>query len=79
MLKNNLPHNRVCFTFSRGFGGAVQRNRARRLGREAYRSLRPHLRYGYDLILLVYPEDTKTALAGRMAQLKFLFSRAGLL
>jgi ribonuclease P protein component len=78
-LKNNLPHNRICFTFSRGFGTAVQRNRARRLGREAYRNLSPVLRHGYDLILLVYPEDTKTVFAGRMAQLKLLFTRAGLL
>jgi ribonuclease P protein component len=79
ILKNNLPHNRICFTFSRGFGSAVQRNRAKRLGREVYRNLRPRLRNGYDLILLVYPEGAKSALDERMAQLKLLFTRAGLL
>lgn len=56
VLKNSLSGNRICFTFSRGYGNAVQRNRARRLGREAYRHLRPRLAGGYDLILLVYPE-----------------------
>ncbi|MDR0455380.1 MAG: ribonuclease P protein component [Treponema sp.] len=78
VLKNNLCRSRICFTFSRGFGTAVERNRARRLGREAYRHLKPRLRCGYDLILLVYPEDSQT-FAGRMEQLEYLFTRAGLL
>jgi len=57
VLKNDLPYNRICFTFSRGFGNAVDRNRARRLGREAFRLLKPRLSGGSDLILLVYPES----------------------
>ncbi len=75
-LPNDLAYSRVCFTFSRGFGNAVERNRARRLGREAYRLLRP--KGGHDLVLLVYPE-TGTVLANRVRQLEFLFSKAGLL
>jgi ribonuclease P protein component len=55
ILKNGLPYNRIAFTFSRKFGNAVKRNRARRLGREAYRHLRQTLKPGYDLVLLVYP------------------------
>ena len=78
VLKNSLSCNRICFTFSRGFGNAVQRNRARRLGREAYRLLRPGLLGGYDLILLIHPE-TKSALSIRSKQLEFLFTKAGLL
>ncbi|MDR0316485.1 MAG: ribonuclease P protein component [Treponema sp.] len=76
ILKNSLPRNRVCFTFSRGFGNAVERNRARRLSREAYRHLRPRLLRGYDLILLMYPEPSMPIGA---EQLTFLFSKAGLL
>jgi ribonuclease P protein component len=78
VLRNNLPRNRICFTFSRGFGNAVKRNRARRLGREAYRNLKSRLQCGYDLILLFYPEDSQT-FAGRREQLEYLFTRAGLL
>jgi len=78
-LKNNLPRNRICFTFSRGFGTAVKRNRARRLGREAYRNLKTRLRCGYDLILLLYPEDANQTFAGRMEQMEYLLTRAGLL
>jgi ribonuclease P protein component len=80
VLKNNLPRSRICFTFSRGFGNAVERNRARRLGREAYRHLRPRLAAGFDLILLVYPGgDNSETLVSRTAQLEFLFAKAGLL
>ncbi|MCL1994522.1 MAG: ribonuclease P protein component [Spirochaetes bacterium] len=80
-LKNNLPHNRICFTFPRGFGGAVSRNRARRLGREAYRLLKPEtqpLCDGYDLILLVYPEENAT-LSLRVQQMQRLFAKVGLI
>lgn len=78
VLKNSLAYSRICFTLSRGFGNAVKRNRARRLGREAYRLLRPRLHGGYDLILLVFPE-TRASLSTRIRQLEFLCSKAGLL
>ena len=78
ILQNKLSGNRICFTFSRGFGNAVERNRARRLGREAYRLVRPRLHGSNDCVLLIYPE-TQASLATRIRQLEFLFSKAGLL
>jgi len=74
-----LPYNRICFTFSRGFGNAVSRNRARRLGREAFRLMKESLSCGYDLILQIFPETEKTALCERKIQLESLFIKAGLL
>jgi len=41
--------------------------------------LKPGLKNGYDLILLVYPSPGRQELAGRSGQLKHLFSKAGLL
>jgi ribonuclease P protein component len=76
-LENGLSHNRIAFTFARKFGNAVERNRARRLSREAYRFIRNRLKSGYDLVLLVYPG--RDFLASRMDQLKTLFFKAGLL
>ena len=89
VMKNSLPHNRICFTFSRGFGNAVTRNRTRRLCREAYRSLKPRLNGGYDMVVLAYPAENRvnpllpakggSALAARVEQLTTLFFRAGVL
>jgi ribonuclease P protein component len=74
--KNEISRNRIAFTFSRKFGNAVNRNRARRVGREAYRYIRQGLKIGYDLVLLVYPG--KDTFAVRMEQLNSLFFKAGL-
>ncbi len=49
---NGLPHNRLGLSVSRKFGGAVQRNRLRRLFREAYRLTRHQMPTGLDLILI---------------------------
>jgi ribonuclease P protein component len=77
VLDNGFGYNRIAFTFSRKFGNAVERNRARRVGREAYRHLRESLKQGFDLVLLVYPgRDTYTQ---RIDQLVSLFRRAGLM
>jgi len=84
-LANGLPHNRIVITFARKYGNAVQRNRARRLGREAYRLMRGELATGYDVVLLIYPrttgkESAKPAgsLAETTEQLKTLFRKAGM-
>jgi RNase P protein component len=91
VLKNGLPYNRIGFTQTRKYGNAPERNRARRLGREAYRLLRPRLKIGFDLVLLVYPGQSKpegsksrikpgrSSLETRLAQLRSLFGKAGLL
>jgi len=44
--------SRVGVTAGRSVGGAVQRNRAKRLLREAMRMLLPAIRPGWDLILI---------------------------
>jgi len=95
VLKNNLTNNRICFTFSkpkkkpsRGESGgkkasfnAVSRNRAKRLGREAFRLMKNQLVCGYDLILLVYHDQlqNKEPLSDRIRQMESLFKKAGLL
>jgi ribonuclease P protein component len=77
MPTGNNADTRIAFTFSRKFGNAVQRNRARRLGREAFRHLKIHLAHGFDLVLLVYP-DNNASFNSRFNQLKTLVSKAHL-
>jgi ribonuclease P protein component len=75
---SDLPQIRVGVTAGRTTGNAVQRNRAKRLLREAMRTLLPSLAPGWDLILIARAglvsaslEDTRTALTS-------LLRRAGL-
>lgn len=50
--ENDLPYVRVGLSVSRKVGGAVERNRLRRLYREAFRLTRHALPEGLDIILI---------------------------
>jgi len=52
-MPNGLAHNRYGLVTSGRVGGAVARNRARRLLREVIRALNPRLRTGFDVVLVV--------------------------
>jgi len=50
---NGSTINRVAFVVARGCGGAVRRNREKRITREAYRLLKQRIPTGHDLLFLV--------------------------
>lgn len=52
VLKNRCRALRVGVTTSKKIGNAVQRNRARRVIREAFRELSPRVRRGYDVVFV---------------------------
>jgi ribonuclease P protein component len=73
---NELPHPRLGLSVSRKVGGAVVRNRWKRLIREAFRLTRPQLPAGIDLIVIPRAEaepelsrllESLPRLAGRSA------------
>jgi ribonuclease P protein component len=77
-LQNDQPQrNRIALCPVRGFPNAVERNRQRRLARESYRLLKPRLKSGYDLAVVLYPGAY--GLAERCSQMETLLTRAGLI
>lgn len=51
-VANELPYSRLGLSVGRKHGTAVQRNRIKRLLREAYRLERPQLPAGLDLVVV---------------------------
>ncbi len=54
---NGLGRNRIVITTVRGFRGAVNRNRQKRIGREAYRRMKAGLKQGFDFVSILYPGE----------------------
>jgi ribonuclease P protein component len=69
--RNDKGYTRKAFLASKKVGNAVARNRARRLMKEAFRSVAPRVRQGYDIIFVARstitsagcPQVTKTMTA----------------
>lgn len=60
VAKNKLGHNRIGITTSKKIGKAFQRNRARRVIREAYRLLLPEIstQNGWDFVFVARSQTT---------------------
>jgi ribonuclease P protein component len=74
---NGLPHPRLGISASKRVGGAVVRNRWKRLLREAFRLSREQLPEGVDLIVVPRPtmEPTLASLAESLPQLAVRLAR----
>jgi ribonuclease P protein component len=78
-LPNGLSHNRYGFVTSGRVGGAVVRNRMRRLLREAMRGLNPRLRSGFDVVFVVRQPLTQQPLDRVIRILTEMFHQANLM
>ncbi len=76
-MENTLPYNRVLVAPVKKAGNSVDRNRLRRVGKEAYRRLKPQLSGGFDLAFVVYPGDY--SFSERLEQFQHLLRDARLL
>ena len=69
---NELANSRIGFSCSRKFGGAVQRNRWRRVLREAYRLNKAALPLGFDWVLVPRPKVSPTLAEARATLMQLL-------
>lgn len=82
VLPNALdpPQNRYAVIAGKRVGKAVQRNRAKRLVREALRRLHPRLTPGHDVVVIVRgTTDELTGFDVALAALERIFTRARLI
>ena len=70
---------RIGISTSRSVGNAVQRNRAKRLLREAVRPLLPSVSIGWDVVLIARNPLPAAGFQDVQTVVKGLFQRAGLL
>ncbi len=75
---SDAPDLKVGVTAGRSVGNATQRNRAKRLLREAMRPILPTLASGWDLILVARPGMIGASLSDVRTALLALLRRAGL-
>ena len=78
-LKNRTKNVRVGITTSKKVGNAVQRNRSRRVIREAFRAPAPRVRPGFDLVLVARGKTPYVKSTDVRRQLERQLQAAGLL
>ncbi len=74
--KNGLSYNRRAFLASKKVGGSVQRNRARRLLRESFRSLEERLNPGYDFLFIARKSIVEVKCADVRKSMEIALSKA---
>jgi ribonuclease P protein component len=78
--QSDPPANRYTIIAGKKIGKAHERNRCKRLAREAVRYLHPHLQHGYDVAIIVRGGiDELTGLDVAYGSLERIFRRARLL
>jgi len=78
-IENQLSKTRVGVTAGKSVGNAVNRNRAKRLIREAARGLYPRIASGWDLVIIARSPIIQVKMPQVNAALATLLQRAKLL
>ncbi len=79
VLRNRVNRTRIGITTSKKVGNAVERNRARRVIREAYRQLSLQVRPGVDIVMVARKKTLQVKSTEVHAALVRLFGEANLL
>ncbi len=77
--KTKLPHNRLGITVGTKIGGAVVRNRIKRLIRESYRLVESEINPCYDIVVVARSKCADADFKAVYGTLKRLFKKSGIL
>ena len=78
-IDNKLDYSRKAFLASRKVGGAVTRNRARRLMKESFRKLEHDIKPGKDILFIARNTITDTGCADVESSMRKALTKSGLL
>lgn len=79
VVPNRLMYNRYGFVTSKALGGAVVRNRMRRVLREVVRAFHPQLQPGYDVALIARSALVQQPFAEVQRSVRVCLERAGII
>lgn len=74
-MKNHQKISRIGLTATKKIGKAVQRNRARRVMKEAYRLLEQQFPVGYDYVFVARTKTTASTTSQVMRAMQFALSK----
>jgi len=78
-IANGQPYSRRAFLASKKVGGAVARNRARRLMKESFRKIEGEIVSGKDMIFIARSNITETGCAEVERSMRRALGKCGLL
>ena len=76
---NRLGKTRVGLTCGKSVGGAVLRNRAKRLMRESFRTLSPRLNGSFDIVIVARSRISGKKCDEVLRDIKYAFKKMGII
>lgn len=77
--KNRLDKTRTGLTCGKSVGGAVQRNRAKRLMRASFRMLMPRITGNYDIVIVARSRIVGKKCDEVLRDMKYAFKKLGII
>jgi ribonuclease P protein component len=78
-ITNGLPYTRKAFLASRKVGGAVTRNRARRLMKESFRKIEQQVRPGNDILFIARKTIVETECEAVLESMRKALIKCGIM